>query len=351
VGELRVNKRLSLEDIARKAGVSRSTVSRVINHDPNVHEKTRERVQKVIQENHFTPNPSARALVTQRTRILGVVIPHEPTTVFLDEAFYFPLLLEGVAEAASERDYGVLLWLGRPDEDRDAFYGRIIQNRWMDGLILASSPNADPLVERLLHANQPFVQVERTFNNHNQVSYVTVDNVKAAQAIVDHLINQGRRRIAIITGDLIVPDAIDRLEGYKLALRSAGLPIDESLIYIGQFNRRSGYLGMKALVNQNIDAVFTSMDAMAAGAMEVLHNAGLRIPDDVAVVGFDDLPIAQRLSPPLTTIRQPIRQKGARAADLLIDLVEGAVEGPQQILLPTQLVIRESCGALVQSYK
>ena len=340
------NKPLNLEDIARRAGVSRSTVSRVVNNQQYVSKATRERVMAVVDQFGFSPNPAARALVTQLTRTIGVAIPHSLNTVF-EDAIYFPTLLQGISQTVNQRDYVLVLWLGQQDEDEERFYERILKNRLIDGLIIASATVSaqKSLINHLLKVNLPFVLVERPLYHEDEVSYVSVDNVQAAQNIVNHLLNQGRQRIGTIAGALDNPDGIDRLKGYKLALEGAGIAYDESLVVEGHFKQRSGYLGMKALLDKNIDAVFVASDSTAVGAMQALEEARIRVPDDLALVGFDDLPYAIQTTPQLTTMRHPILSKGAQATSLLLDLIEGITEGPQQRLLPTQLIIRESCGA------
>jgi LacI family transcriptional regulator len=180
----------------------------------------------------------------------------------------------------------------------------------------------------------------------SQVSYVTIDNTQAAQNVVSHLINQGYKRIGHITGMMENIDGADRLTGYKNALQQARIPYDETLVVEGHFTRMSGYLGMKMLLERGVRAVFAASDLMADGATQAIHEAGLRVPDDIALVGFDDLPYASQMSPQLTTVRQPIQQKGAYAVNILLDMIEGVAESAQHVLLPTQLVIRESCGAV-----
>jgi DNA-binding LacI/PurR family transcriptional regulator len=335
---------MNLEDIAAKAGVSRSTVSRVINNEPYVSEKTRQRVLTVIEQEGFAPNPAARALVTQRTHVIGVVIPHVPIVVF-EDAYYFPTLLQGVARITHERDYAMLLWLGQAGEDADHFYSRIVKNRLMDGVVIASAASRDPLIDHFLETSVPFVMVECPQHDWDRISYVTVDNIAAAHTAVSHLIALGRRRIAHITGNLAIADGRDRVEGYKRALQDAGLPLDESLIVEGHFTHQSGYLGMKMLLDRKVDAVFASSDITARGVLQALHEAGIRVPDDIALVGFDDLPTAKQVMPPLTTIRQPIEEKGALATSILLDIIECSPDEPRQVLLPTELVVRESCGA------
>lgn len=344
----RKNRAMNLEDIAAKAGVSRSTVSRVINNEMYVSSKTREKVLEVINEEGFSPNPAARMLVTKRTNIIGVVIPNTPSVVFAD-AEYFPTLLQGIAEVTQQRDYAMLLWLGQAGEEERRFYQRVLNNRLMDGLILASASINSPFIDHLMQSSIPFVQVERPQRYVDKINYVTMDNSYAAELAVDHLIDQGYRRIATVTGDLNITDGVDRLEGYRNALIKANIPYDKSLVVEGHFKKRSGYLGIKTLFERGVkfDAVFAGSDMTAFGAIEALQEANYMIPDDIAVVGFDDLPSASQLRPQLTTIRQPIQEKGARATSMLVDLIENHSHGPQQVLLPTQLVIRETSGALL----
>lgn len=334
----------NLEDIAAKAGVSRSTVSRVINHAPYVSEATRQRVMAIIEQEDFSPNPLARALVTQRHQVIGVVIPQTPAVLFEDN-FYFPTLLQGVSSALHEKDYAMMLWLGLPGQDDEQFYRRLEQNRLVDGAILASTPSMNLLIDRYLENNKPFVMVERPGHDYDRINYVSIDNLNASYNLVMHLIRLGRQRIGHITGNLMIADGRDRVDGYKLALSHADLSIDKHLIVEGNFSQQSGYEGAKVLVERGVDAIVAASDIMARGALQALRELGVRVPGDVAVVGFDDLPTAVQTIPPLTTIRQPIAEKGARAAQVLIDLIEGRLDGPQQILLPTELVIRESCGA------
>ena len=337
---------MNLEDIARKAGVSRSTVSRVVNNDRYVSERTRKQVQRVIDQERFQPNHAARALVKRRTEIIGVVIPNNVNVFFTDNS-YFPMLLQGIGEAAHERDHAMLLWLGQGNEDSDRFIRKITSSRMMDGLIIASLTSDHPLFQHLLDLKFPVVMVDRPSGYEAQISYVTVDNVRGAETAVRHLIAQGRRRIAHITGHLTIADGQERLQGYKNALRKAGLQVNDDLIAEGQFTHEHGYLGMKRLLEHRPDGVFAPGDTAAVGAMQAIREAGLRVPEDIAVVGFDDLDVATQVSPQLTTIRQPVQQKGAYAARLLIDLIEQKYDAPQHVVLPTELVIRQSCGAAI----
>lgn len=332
---------MKLEDIAKKAGVSRSTVSRVVNDDPNVNERTRTRVQQIIEQHQYQPHPAARALVTQRTNLIGVAIP-QTSNVFFGDNSYFPMLLQGIAEAIIHRDYAMMLWLSQSHEERAGFSERVTRNRQPDGLIIASVTQDDPLFSKLVKMKRLFVMVETPPRLEDTVNYVTIDNIAASRQIVEHLITQGRRRIAYITGQINIRDGVDRLRGYESALKNADIPIDSDLIFYGQFSRPFGYEGAKALMSMRPDAIVCGGDTIAVGAMEALKEMGLRIPDDVAVAGFDDLDVAVHADPPLTTIRHSVQHVGEVAAQLLIDLIEGKVQAPHHIVLPTELIVRRS---------
>ncbi|MBZ0306504.1 MAG: LacI family transcriptional regulator [Anaerolineae bacterium] len=335
---------MRLEDIARKAGVSRSTVSRVINDDPNVSDYTRSRVWSVIEREGYIPNPMARAMVTRRTNVIGVVVP-QTINVFFGDNSYYPQLLQGMSEMIAARDNLMLLILPNDSETREQFARRITKNRLLDGIILCSIEQNDPIINNAINMGYIVVSVERPGDVFkDRVSYVTVDNLTAAETLVRHLIDRGYRRIGHITGRLNITDGLDRFIGYKQALEEAGLPVNPDLIVEGDFSYQHGYEAMKKLLPHQPDAVFAAADTTARGAIQTIVEAGLRVPDDIAIVGFDDLDVATKTSPPLTTIHQPIQEKGMRAVSLLLDLIDEIVESPQQILLPTQLVIRESCG-------
>jgi DNA-binding LacI/PurR family transcriptional regulator len=338
---------MNLEDIARKAGVSRSTVSRVINNDRYVSAGVRERVMRVIEEENFQPNPAARTLVTRRTEIIGVVIPTTENVFFTDNS-YFPMLLAGLGGAAARRNYALLLWLGELTNKDEHWIRKIVNSRQVDGLVIASLTHDHPLFPRLLDVRMPLVMIDRPMQHDDRLSYVTIDNVHAAENVVKHLIATGRKRIAHITGQMEISDGRDRLLGYQNALKQAGIPVESDLIYYGKFTRTAGYLGMKYLAQFAPDAIFAGGDTVAVGVLHAAHELGLRVPQDLSVVGFDDIDVARQALPQLTTMRQPVQLKGATAADLLIDLIEGKVTSPQHITLPTELVIRNSCGAVLQ---
>lgn len=338
----KTNRPLNLKDIARKSGVSKSTVSRVINGGVNVNSKTLAKVRAVIEQEGFVPNPGGRILHLQQTFIIGIVLLHNIQDIF-EDPYYFPLVLQGVNQATHERNYATLLWIDSGVEDEEQFYRRILENRMMDGLVIASSRINTPVIEKLLDAKVKFVMVERPSTHIEQVNYVISDNLEAARLAVSHLIDQGYKRIGTITGRLDHVDGLDRLDGYRRALAEAGYPFDPALVIEGDFTYACGYELMRRLIEQNVDAVFAATDRTALGALQAITEAGMRVPEDVALVGFDNL--AQYVQPPvvpLSSIEHHILEKSARATTVLIDLIEGKLQGVQQIIVPTELVDRRS---------
>ena len=332
---------MNLEDIAKKAGVSRSTVSRVINNEPNVNPETRELVWQFIRRENFQPNPSARALVKKQTEIIGVVIP-TTENIFYTDNNYWTQLLAGISQVTRQRNYAMLLWLGSMRDEDEQAIEKVANNRLMDGIIIASLIHDHPLFSRLLTLPYPFVMIDRPLEHVDKINYVSVDNIAAADIATTHLIELGRRRIAHISGDMGIADAHDRLHGYTNALLRAGLPIDNNLIAEGYFTQKAGYEATNQLLRYKPDAIFAGSDTVAVGALRAAREAGLNVPGDLALVGFDDVDVATHVDPALTSMRQPLIEKGAAAARLLIDVIQNRLQTPQRIVLDTELVVRES---------
>jgi LacI family transcriptional regulator len=335
---------LTLEEVARLAGVSRSTVSRVINNHPNVRQKTRDKVWQAIRQSGYQPNVVARSLVTNRTQIISMVIPEAVTNLFTDP--FFPLLLCGTTEACNAHHYQLMLSLFTASAHFQETYQRILRNGYIDGAIVASTSLDDSLIPNLLQDRVPFVSVGR--HPDKRVHYVDSDNAGGARMAMEHLIRLGHRRIATITGRLDIVSGYDRLQGYRQALEARGIPADDALIANGDFTERGGVTAMQELLAAEPTAVFVANDSMAVGALRALRAADLRVPQDVAVVGFDDIPIASAIDPALTTVRQPIERLGGMAVEILLSVLEASLqdEGPtHRIILPTELVVRASCGS------
>jgi LacI family transcriptional regulator len=331
---------LTLEDIADLCGVSRSTVSRVINGDPNVSEPTRQKVQGVIHQYNFQPNLAARGLAIGHTQVLGLVIPKGVKAIF--EEPFFAMLIQGVSTLCNARDYSVMLWLAEPEYER-RMITKIQYNGLADGVIVASMLMNDSIIDNLRQKKLPFMLIGR-HPVYEGLSYLDVDNRGGSYQAVMHLLHS-HRRVATITGPQNMIAGIHRYQGYLDALRDRNMPLIPELVTEGDFTDAGGYACMQRLLPYKPDAVFVASDTMALAAMRSIRGQGLRIPQDVAVVGFDDIPEANRVAPALTTVRQPITRIGAVAAETLIDMIESGSTLPRQMILPAELVIRDSCGA------
>jgi LacI family transcriptional regulator len=333
----------TLEDIARLANVSRSTVSRVINDDPKVSSDTRERVLAVVKELNYHPNVVARGLAAGRTRILGLVIPMGVSALFSDP--YFPLLIQGVSAACNAHDYSVMLWIAEPEYERRTIR-QILHGGLIDGVIVASQVLDDPVVDALMKNDFPFLLIGR-HPDANNVSYVDVDNCNGAREMVEYLLRLGHRRVATIAGPRNMIAGADRLEGYLAGLRAKGFAPDTNLIVEGDFTEMGGYTAMRQLLSRHPDAIFVASDVMAVGVMRALREAKVRVPQDIALAGFDDMPFSAHTDPPLTTVRQPIQRTGITAVDTLVDMVKNPSAQARRIILPTELVIRASTRSSV----
>jgi LacI family transcriptional regulator len=332
---------LTLEDIAHLSGVSRSTVSRVINADIHVKEETRQKVLKVIQGINFQPNLAARSLAAGRTKIIGLVIPAGVSALFVDP--YFPQFIQGVASACNEHVYSVMLWLAEPEYER-SMVSQILHNGLVDGVIVSSTLMDDPITNSLADSKMPFIQVGR--HPTMDINSLDVDNTRASREATLHLSRLGRKVIATITGPLNQIAGFDRLQGYRFALQDLHQAYRPELVVEGDFTELGGYTAMRRLLPVGPDAVFIASDMMAVGAIRAIREANLRIPEDVAMIGFDDIPNAAKMNPPLTTVRQPVRSMGILAVETLIDIIAHPGAETRHILIDTELVIRSSCGTL-----
>lgn len=334
---------LTLEDIAKQAGVSRSTVSRVVNDFPNVSKDVRKRVLDVVQKTGYHPNAAARSLASQRAWTIGLVLPQSVYQFFTDP--YYPHLTKGIAQACNEHNYTLALFLVSNSEDDQKISKRVTRKGLLDGVLVQSGHHGDQqIISQLVDSDMPQVVLGRPYRYDN-ISYIDVDNTNAAFNAVTHLIRLGHKRIATISGPTQGTVGLDRQSGYLRALNERGYKVDKTLIAEGDFTEVGGYYAMRKLLTVKPDAVFAASDVMAIGAIRAIREAGLNVPNDIAMVGFDDLPISTASDVQLSTIRQPVIQFGIRAVELLIDLIENGIQPPRHIIMDTQLVIRDSCGA------
>lgn len=334
---------LRLEDIAKKAGVSRSTVSRVVNNQLNVSDKVRQRVLKVIEETGFSPNAAARTLVSQRSNTIGLILPHSVSTFFTDP--FYPHLIKGISLACNHYDFTLALFVAGTREYQEKILPRLSSRGFLDGIIIQSGHHADQsIILELAKTNIPLLVAGRPLYE-DKVCYIDIDNVSASEKAVRHLISLNHKHIATITGPLTSTVGLDRLTGYKMALENSGLKYNTSLVIESDFTESGGYKAMKNLLQAQPDAVFAASDMMAIGAIRAIREAQLNVPDDVAVIGFDDLPIPAVNEFQLTTIHQPVVQFGFKAVETLIELIESDNSVVKRVLMDTELIIRKTCGS------
>jgi DNA-binding LacI/PurR family transcriptional regulator len=330
----------TLDEVARVAGVSRATVSRVVNGSPKVSPDVRRTVERAIVRLGYVPNRAARSLVTRRSDSIAVVITEPSSRLFSDP--FFPRLVRGISAALSVRDLQLVLLMPDDADDEERTI-RYLSAGHVDGVILVSLHGNDPLPEQLATRRVPLVVLGRPTHGVD-VDYVDADNRDGARRATRHLIERGNRRIATITGPRDMVAGIDRLAGYRDALSDAGIDADETLIGTGDFTQAGGEAAMERLLHDrpDLDAVFCASDLMAVAALGVLQGAGRRVPEDVAIVGYDDSPIATTSRPALSSVRQPIEEMGREMVHLLAGGIEHAGRVPRRIVLTTELVARAS---------
>lgn len=329
----------SLTDVAKKAGVSIATVSRVINNGTNVNAETRAKVQKAIKELKYQPSRVAKRLRSKSasSNLLGLLIPDIQNPFYVD-------VLRGVEDVAYENNYAIIMCNFAQDEKKEKMYLDILQQESIDGLIAAPAHEKDSNVIKLLNEGLPIVCVDRGLAG-KEVDVVVVNNRDGAYVAVDHLAKAGYKRIAYISGQKQIPSSKYREQGYCDALIDNGLKLDRELIKYGDSKHKSGVDLCAELLNMENppDAIFTGNNLITLGALETIHKRKLKIPQEVAIVGFDDMYWSISLNPSLTAVRQPAYEIGRRACELLIQRISDPKRSVIQMTLNTQFMVRESC--------
>ncbi|WP_328370611.1 LacI family transcriptional regulator [Streptomyces sp. NBC_00457] len=330
----------TIKTVAARAGVGRTTVSRVINGSELVSEKARAAVLAAIAELNYVPNSVARGLVTSRTNSVALVIPESESRLGAEP--YFSAVIRGVSTALAETRTQLQLVLVRDQAERDQLTQSVAERR-VDGVLLVSVHEHDPLPGLLEDMGLPTVLAGRRSPDES-LSHVHSDNTGGAAAAVNHLLTRGRRTVATISGPLDMDVARSRLQGWREALEKAGHEVTDRLVASADFTEEGGEAAMRSLLEHvpELDAVFVASDVMAAGALAELRRQGRSVPDDVAVVGFDDSIIARHTNPPLSTVRQPVEEIGSMIARILLEEIGDPDEPRRRVTLPTELVVRES---------
>lgn len=342
-------KRTTATDVAKRAKVSQTTVSLVLNNVPEVRisEETRQRVLKAASQLAYHPNASARRMASGRTQILGLVLRQTPEQAFADR--FLPQVLNGLSQAAKVHGYRLLL-APIPTNDKPEALTQMVREHQVDGIVLAGPRSDDTELVSLHDEGTPIVLIGQV--PELDLPFVDVDHAAGARAATEHLVSLGHRKIAMITrAPLAYTASTHRLAGYRQALEAGGLTFDKKLVLYGNFTPASGQGAMEALLklSKPPTAIFVASDTVALGTLKAIRQSGRRVPQDVALVGFDDIPAAEFIDPPLTTIRLPAYDLGWNAANLLIQLLEADRKNRMpKIILKTELIVRESCGAKVQ---
>ena len=329
--------KITIVDVAAEAGVSFGTVSRVMNNDIHVKKETRERVLETMQRLGYVANRQARSLAGGKSNSIGVLVPDLGTG-------YIGEIIRGIDAELSLTDLDLILYTTHRTATKEANYVANLATGMVDGLLLVLPRSPADFIGNLTQRNFPFVLIDHQGAGRDCPA-VGATNWQGAYNATEYLIKLGHQRIGFITGSMDLGCAVDRLDGYRSALRTYHIPESPELIYQGTFFQPDGYAGASALLDLPLPptAIFASNDVMAMGVMDAVRNRGLRIPDDISIVGFDDIPQTSLIRPAMTTINQPLEKMGRVATQMLLDLLEHPEKEADRIELPTQLIVRDSC--------
>jgi len=330
---------MTIYDIAKKANVSSMTVSRVINGSGPVAPKTAEKIKKIIEKYNYHPNLIARSLSSKKTYTVGVIIP-KAEKLFLDN--YIAQVLSGISDIAQHHNYRIMLIPLKKDICDTECYVNLIKSKLFDGLLIRTSED-DKSLPGLVESGFPFVIVSYRTKDKG-INFVDSENIKGAELAVEYLIKKGHKKIAFIQGLMNETNAIDRYLGYKRRLKKHGIPFREEYVIPGDFARDVAYKNTANLLKlkDRPTAIFCSDDYMALGAIERIKSAGLSVPEDIAVIGFDNIEIAEFTKPSLTTVKQPMYDIGKVAFEVLMAIMSKKQSSPARIMLDTELIKRES---------
>ncbi len=332
----------TIKDIAKKLKISPSTVSRALRNHPDISKETKSKVKKLAQKIDYQPNSIAQSLKARKTHTIGVIVPeirHD----------FFSTVISGIEDVAYDRGYTILVSQSHENEEKERLNIKAMISNRVDGLMISISQNTknkEPFLS-LKRQKIPFIFFDRTFNDNNfETSMVVVDDFEGAQIAVEHLIKKGYQRIAHLAGPEFIPISRERLDGYKSALKKYNIRYDKQLVIHGGFNEEDGIIGFQKILQlkKMPDAIFAVNDPVAIGAFMQIKQNGLKIPDDIALIGFSDNPVMSLIEPAVTTVKQPMYEIGQTAAKLLLEQIENdkGTFKPREEVLKTELIIRES---------
>jgi len=341
----------SIDDIAKYAGVAKSTVSRIISGKGQFSEKTKAKVLEAARKLNYRPSSIARSLKSKTTKAIGLMLPN------ITDPFY-PEIIRGVEDVASQNGYIIVLCDTNESKKKESMYFEIFENRWIDGVIytgITGEPEEEKHIYATLKKRLPIVFIDREVEGHFACT-VMIDNERAAFNATRYLLGLGHRKIGFIKGEKGKKEIrifTQRFEGYKKALFEHKVEFDPELIVEGDLTMEGGALATKKLLDKDkyLTAIFASNDLMAIGAMREVQKRGLQVPEDISIIGFDDIPLSSLISPSLTTISQPKYEIGAEAAKLLLKMINSPEAPKSKIILDTKLVVRESTARPITTFK
>ena len=341
-GEVIVKRRVTIKDVAKKAGVTHPTVSRAINDSPRVSEKTKKRIRKIISELGYRPNLIARSLVRSKSQVIAVITP--------DLNPHVQPILRGIADACRRNNYALMLFSTDYWAEEKLSYTWIMDNWRVDGMLIynVAYQRTGSDIRRVRSYQTPFVFINKYLHDP-KVNSVSIDNMDAVAQAVSHLHELGHQRIGIMNGNMKSVDGVERFDGFKRALAKAGLSFDERTTGYANYSDEQAYEEMKRILcqPQPPTAMFCANDLMAMGVVRAAEEKGLNVPRDMAVVGFDDIESSRYFRPALSSLRPPLRELGERAVDLLIGILQNPRRKPEQVPVSAKLIIRDSSGPVV----
>lgn len=332
----KTSEEITIIDVANEAGVSYSTVSRVVNNKTYVNAETRQKVLQAMTRLGYQANLQARSLAGGRSNVIGLLVI-DLTTQYMGE------IIQGIDDVLAANQYELMLYTTHRRKTKESAYVNMMTRGLADGLLIVLPREPEAYLESLRQRDFPYVLIDQLGTDDADLSVVAANREGGYEA-TEHLINLGHRRIGIVTGWMDMISARQRLEGYEAALADYGIPYDPDLVYVGDFSQPGGFNGASYFLEMAAPptAVFASNDILAMGVYDAARMYGLNIPGRLSVVGFDDIPLAAVSSPKLTTVRQPLQEMGRVATQLLLDLINAPEEKPRSIVLPTELILRES---------
>ncbi|WHY87305.1 LacI family DNA-binding transcriptional regulator [Neobacillus novalis] len=335
---------VTIKDVARVANVAPSTVSRVIANNPRISEQTKRRVKDVMDQLGYYPNLQARSLVAKSTQTIGVIMPNSAYHAFRNP--FFPEVLRGISMNAHESKYGIYLSTGSTEEEIHEEVLSMVMGRRVDGIVLLYSRVNDRTMTYLEESGFPFTVVGRPSINEGRITYVDNDNIFITKQVTNYLIELGHKNIAFVGGNLDFVVTFDRLNGYNMALKEAGLPVNEVYFVHEKFVNEKGKDAIRSLmeIEDPPTALVTQDDLMAYEMISHLETLNIRVPDDISIVSFNNLSLSEHSKPPLTSVDIGTFQLGHVATKCLIEKIENPETLPKRITIPTKLIERKSCA-------